>query len=82
MGDMQRTSGSPHKDRYDSAVAKVRQRSVEEARKDIGRMTTAGAEGTLDEHSPVAKHGRVGVVIVPLDWYRIAREAVGDPTDL
>jgi hypothetical protein len=82
MGGVQRTSGSPHKDRYDPAVPKMKRRSVEEARADLGRLIAAGAEGKLDEHSPVSRHGRVGVVIVPLDWYRQAREALGDPTDL
>ncbi len=82
MGDMQRTSGSPHEDLYDPAVATIKRRTAEEARKDIGRLIDAGAVGELDEHSPVSKHSRVGVVIVPIDWYRRAREALGDPTDL
>lgn len=82
MDDMQRTSGSPNEDEYDPAVAQMKRRSAEEARAALGRLIDAGADGKLEEHSPVSKHGRVGVVIVPLDWYRQAREALGDPTDL
>jgi hypothetical protein len=82
MRNERRTSGSPQDNRYDPAVAQMKRRSVEEARKDLGRMTADGAEGKLNEHSLVTRHGHAGVVIVPVDWYRQARKALGDPTDL
>jgi hypothetical protein len=78
----QRISGSPHENLYDPDVAQMKRRSVEDVRKEVGRLATAAAEGKLDEHTLVTRHGHVGLVIVPLDWYRDARAALGDPTDL
>lgn len=82
MGDMQRTSGSPHEDRYDPAVAKVERVSVETVRKDIGAWVKEAADGQLDSHKLVGRHRVDSLVIVERDWYRRAREALGEPTDV
>lgn len=53
---------------------------IEEARKVLGqRLSKAHDEGM---HTAIARHGTVMGVIVPIDWYRRARQLDGDPTDL
>lgn len=65
---------------YDPDVAKTERMSVEEVRRVLGqRLDKARDEGL---HTVLAKHTRDTGVIVPMDWYRRAREALGDPTDL
>jgi hypothetical protein len=78
----QRTSGSPHEDLYDPAVAKVERVSAETVRKDIGKWVKQAAEGELDSHKLVGRHNVDELLIVDKAWYRRAREALGDPTDL
>lgn len=73
--------GSPQEVRYHDDV-KMRQMSVEEVRKDLGSLVKKGADGELDEHIPVTRHGKVGLLVVDVDWYRKARKALKDPTDL
>lgn len=34
------------------------------------------------EHAVITRHGKPVGAFVPIEWYRKAREAVGDPTDL
>jgi prevent-host-death family protein len=75
-----RSYESPSGCRYDPAMAKVEHMTVEEARKVLGRRVDRARDE--DVHTAVTKHGRTIAVVVPLDWYRQAREAVGDPTDL
>lgn len=75
------TAGSPQETRYDADV-KLRQMSVEDVRKGLGGLAQQGGQGELDEHVAVTRHGKVGVVVVPVDWYRQARRALKDPTDL
>lgn len=81
QADQTATAGSPQEGRYDAGV-KTRQQSVEEVRRDIGTYVKDGAAGTMEEHVVATRHGTVGVVIVPIEWYRRARKAMKDPTDL
>ncbi len=78
----QRTSGSPHEDGYDPAVAKVERVSVEVVRQKIGEWVKQAADGELDSHKLVARHSADELLIVDKAWYRRAREALGEPTDL
>lgn len=72
--------GSPTADLYDPDVATTERIGVEAARKVLGqRLDLAKKEGV---HTILAKHGADAGAIVPMDWYRLAREALGDPTDL
>lgn len=72
--------GGPRGDLYDPDMAKTERMGVEAARKVLGaRIDLAKADGT---HTVIAKHGSDEVALVPMDWYRQAREALGDPTDL
>ncbi|WP_431728621.1 hypothetical protein [Verrucosispora sp. TAA-831] len=78
----QQDTGFPEEDSYDHGVANLRYLSVEELRKELGSLAKKGVEGQLDEHIPTTRHGKVGLLVVDLDFYRRAREALGDPTDL
>lgn len=77
---IERQYESPGGGLYDPAMAKVEHMTVEEARKVLGKRVDRARDEGL--HTAVAKHGRTIAVVVPIDWYREAREAVGDPTDL
>ncbi|MFC0504254.1 hypothetical protein [Micromonospora costi] len=61
---------------------KVERVSVETVRKEIGEWAKQAASGPLDSHKLVGRHSTDSLVVVELDWYRRAREALGDPTDL
>lgn len=73
-------NGSPTGNLYDPAVAKVQRMSVEKARPKLGQLVEAARHDNM--HTVVAKHTEDTAVIVPMDWYRSARKALGDPTDL
>lgn len=61
-------------------MANTERTGVEAARKVLGKIVDkTKAEGV---HTIIAKHGADAVAIVPMDWYRQARAALGDPTDL
>ncbi|MEU8157985.1 hypothetical protein AB0B94_30400 [Micromonospora sp. NPDC048986] len=61
-------------------MAKTERMGVEAARKVLGlRVDLARNEGV---HTVIAKHAKDEAVVVPMEWYRLAREALGDPTDL
>jgi prevent-host-death family protein len=72
--------GDPYADLYDPGVANTERIGVEAARKVLGRIV----DKVKDEgvHTIIGKRGSDVVAIVPMDWYRRAREALGDPTDL
>ncbi len=73
-------TGSPYADLYDPAMPKTKPMGVEALRKVLGpEIEKAATDGT---HIVVRKRGDALVVVVPLDWYRKAREATGEPTDL
>lgn len=72
--------GEPPADLYDPGVAKTERIGVEAARKVLGQqLDKAKADGL---HTIIAKRGTDEGALVPMDWYRRAREALGDPTDL
>jgi hypothetical protein len=72
--------GSPTGNLYDPDMAKTERMGVEAARKVLGpRVDLAKNEGV---HTVIAKHGNDEAALVPMAWYRKAREALGDPTDL
>lgn len=53
---------------------------VEEARKNLGRLLIAADERGVS--TVITVHGRPEGVLVGPEWYRQAREALDDPTDL
>lgn len=75
-----RSYGSPYRELYDSDVAKTELMGVENARKVLGQRVDAATGQDL--HTVLTKRGQPAAVVVPISWYRQAREAVGDPTDL
>lgn len=72
--------GSPGGDLYDPGVAKVQQKGVEEARKELGAILKAAKDEGI--HTPISRHGTNEGVVVPMDDYRRYRQLDGDPTDL
>lgn len=72
--------GGPYGDLYDPAMAKTELMGVEALRKVLGvRLDLGKKDGT---HTVATKHGAAEGVLVPMAWYRKAREALKDPTDL
>ncbi|MFY1595441.1 hypothetical protein [Micromonospora sp. WMMD737] len=61
---------------------KVERHSVEDVRKNVGQWAVAAGDGPIDSHKVVTRHGAERLVIVDMDWYRKARKAMKDPTDL
>lgn len=72
--------GTPPDGLYDAAMATVKPVRLEDARKNLGNLVDEAERDGV--HFPMSKYGRTKAVVVPIDWYRQAREAVGDPTDL
>lgn len=65
---------------YDAEVAKTELVGIEAARQSLGPMLErADAESV---HFVLTRHGRARGVVVNMEWYRTAREALKDPTDL
>jgi hypothetical protein len=71
---------SPQGEQYDPDMPKTKPMGVEELRKVLGKELAASAKSEI--HIIVRKHGEAIGVFVPLSWYRTAREATGEPTDL
>ncbi len=72
--------GEQYADLYDPAMPKTKTLGVEALRKVLGPEIEASAkDGT---HIITSKRGVNLVAVVPMDWYRKAREATGEPTDL
>lgn len=71
---------TPYSELYDSDMATTKTMGVEALRKVLGaEIQKAAADET---HVVVSKHGMAQAVVVPMAWYRKAREALKDPTDL
>lgn len=71
---------SPYGELYDPDMPKTKTMGVEALRKVLGpEIEKAAADET---HIVVAKHGITRGVFVPMPWYRKAREALKEPTDL
>ena len=75
------TAGTPTGTPYDAGM-KVERVSVETVRKDIGQWAVQAGEQPLDSHKVITRHGAERLVVVDMDWYRRARKALKDPTDL
>lgn len=72
--------GSPCGNLYDPDMPKTKPMGVEALRKVLGpEIEKAATDGT---HIVANKRGVNLGVFVPMDWYRRAREATGEPTDL
>jgi prevent-host-death family protein len=72
-------TASPPIDLYPDAMAEREKIGVQEARdKFRERVDKAIAPGV---HTVVSRHGRNVAVIVPIEWYRRASEALGEPTE-
>lgn len=70
--------GTPQASLYDFRVAKTVLMGLEYVRKHLGPRLDVAKE----EHTVVTKHGQTKGVVVDMDWYRRARKALGEPTDL
>lgn len=67
-------------DLYAFVMAKREILGVQETRDRLRtRVDAVLEEGT---HTVVTRHGKPVAVLVPMDWYRRAAEALGEPTDL
>lgn len=71
---------TPYGTLYDPGVAKTELMGVESTRKVLGKRVDTATQANV--HTVLTKRGQPAAVIVPMDWYRQAREALGDPTDL
>ncbi len=73
-------TGEPYGNLYDPAMPTTKPMGVEALRKVLGpEIEASGKDGT---HIVVRKRGEALGVFVPMAWYRKAREATGEPTDL
>ena len=52
------------------------------ARAEFPDLVKAAEDTTDPEHAIVTKHSRNVVAIVPMEWYRRASAALGEPTEL
>lgn len=74
------TQGSTQEYLYDPAMPKTEPMGVEALRKVLG--TRIKEIKTTELHTVVTIHGKPEAVVVPMEWYRQARESMGEPTDL
>jgi hypothetical protein len=72
--------GSPYGELYDPAMPRTKTMGVEALRKVLGPELEKSAKD--ETHIVVSKHGIAQGVFVPMSWYRKAREALNEPTDL
>lgn len=71
--------GSRHRSRYDLDVTKRVLMGIQELRLHLRERVNALQEGI---HTVFTRHGKPVAVLVDIEWYRRAAEAVGEPTDL
>lgn len=71
--------GTRYRNRYDLDVAKRELMGIQELRLHIKERVNAVQNGT---HTVFTRHGKPVAVLVDMDWYRRAAEAVGEPTEL
>ena len=67
-----------NRDLYPSGMVKRILLSVQALRRHVGLLAEAVERG---EHAVLSKHGKPFAVVVPIEWYRRAAEALGDPTE-
>ncbi len=72
--------GSAYGELYDPDMPTTKTMGVEALRKVLGPELARSAE--TETHVVVSKHGANVGVFVPMTWYRKAREAMKEPTDL
>lgn len=65
---------------YHSDVAKRVLLGIQQLRRRLREQVAAASE--RGEHTVFTHYGKPVVVLVPIEWYRKAAKAVGDPTDL
>ena len=70
---------SRYRDRYDPDVAKRELVGIQELRLHVKERVDAVLKGT---HAVFTRHGKPVAVLVDMDWYRRAAEALNEPTDL
>jgi hypothetical protein len=76
-------TGRPQEDLYDLAMPKTELMGVEALRKVLGpKVKDLRNPETPELHTVVTMHGGATAVLVSIGWYRKAREALGEPTDL
>lgn len=71
--------GRPHNDLYPSTMVKRVLRGIQDIRLQMGDVFR-GIEDRK-EHIVFARRGKPVAVLVPIDWYRDAAQAVNDPTE-
>ena len=64
---------------YAVAMAKRVMMGVQEFRLKLKERIDAGVKG--QEHTIISQRGNVVMAAVPIDWYRRAADAVGEPTE-
>ncbi len=79
-GPRGRPRGYPQEIPYALHVAKTELVGIEAARQTLGPMLERAADEST--HFVLTRHGRPAGVLVDMAWYRQAREALKDPTDL
>lgn len=72
--------GTPYGELYDPDMPKTKTMGLEALRKVLGPEIEKASNDEV--HIVVAKHGIARGVFVPMTWYRKAREALDEPTDL
>jgi hypothetical protein len=65
---------------YHSGVAKRVLLGMQKLRREMAERVRAVTED--GEHDVFTHYGKPIAVLVPIEWYRDAARAVGDPTDL
>lgn len=65
---------------YASVMARTEFMGVEAARKVLGQRVDA-AKGQGDR-TVITKHGQPQAILIDMEWFRRASEAMGEPTDL
>lgn len=68
-----------YRNRYHLDVAKRELMGIQELRLHIKERVDAVQNGT---HTVFTRHGKPVAVLVDMNWYRRAAEAIGEPTDL
>jgi prevent-host-death family protein len=72
-------TASPPVELYASAMAEREQLGIQDTRDNFRDRVDKAIEQGL--HTVVARHGRNVAVLVPIEWYRRASEALDDPTE-
>jgi prevent-host-death family protein len=74
-----RPRGRTYRRPYDQVVARRVLIGIQEMRLRLKPVVDMAINGT---HVVFTRRGRPVTVLVPIDWYRKAAEAVGDPTEI